>query len=220
MLLLLFKFILPISIILSTLKCSNLLSSEELEIIPERLKLSRQTNSPRSQRSIRELTRRLDLLKAVDLGEALDLYEQGNRELLINYVKNQKNEPAKGDEENNFLLINAITYGDLELVKEVLEIPGVDINFIGNSGLLPIELSFYNPKIFDELLSTDINLLANNSFGFNPIKQALRYGRLDLAEKMLNRVEARNEEERKEIEKLEIEFRNNSRKLIKKVKID
>lgn len=194
------KFILPIFTILSFFNCSNIIFNDENFLKIERLKLVRQSNSPESQRMLRELSRKLRRLRlksvkecGMSLEEAWNAYECGNREILFTCIRKGKFDPNGFVGGERSLLIKAILSGDSELFQEILEIPEIDVNFIGNSGLLPIELCFNNRVMFDSLLlRSDINLLARDAFCFNPIKQALNEGRLDLVEKMLKRVEVKN----------------------------
>ena len=165
----------------------------------------RQTNSPESQRLVGESSRKLSWAR-MNLDEAWNFYESGNREFIFEFIKRGNFDANHLIGGGKSLLIEAVARGDLELVQEVLEIPGVDVNFMGNSGFLPIQLSFPFPEVFDALLLADVNLLARNAFGSNPIEQALKEGRLDLAERMLRRAERQNEDEGKEIERLVLEF--------------
>lgn len=229
---LILKFLLLIFAISSIIKCSNLESTEldestesteELQI----LNLSRQTNSPTSQRSIRELSRKLQRRRKpysceMSLEEAWNSYSDGGREVLYLFIKNQNFNPNQLIGGRRSLLIQAIASRDLNLVQELLEIPGLDVNYMGRTYFLPIEWAFDRPEIFDALLMKDVNLLARDVFGSNPIEQALKSGRLDLVKKMLKRAEAQNQEKREEVERLEIEYRKAMRNLIldKKIKIE
>ena len=210
-----FKFILPIIVILSGLKCSSLIENEKMKM--ETLQLTRQTNSPKSQRLLEELVQRSRRNSAetpaceVSIHDAWIAYEDGNKDILMNCVRKGDFDPNQLIVGEKTILISAILKGDLELVKEVLKLPGIDVNFMDNSGLLPIELALSHPEIFDVLLSTGVNLLART------IRQALKEDKLEMAARMLREVGIeRNLREREEFAELEkIILRNLRMKQIK-----
>lgn len=223
------KFILSFCTFLSVLTCSNIANFDEESLA--KLKLIRQTNSPESQRLLRELSRLGRSGKGFSeesLDHAWTAYEDGYKEFLLNYIRKGGFDPNQLIRGERSLLVGAILHGDLELVDAVLKLPGIDVNYMGNSGLLPIELALVHPNIFNLLLTTGVDLMARNLFGMTPIGQALREGKLDMAERMLREVriewERKSIQEKEEIIKLENELRAKLRYLrmekVGKVKID
>lgn len=224
------KFIVPFWTFLSVLECSSFVRTIDEGL--EKVQLIRQTNSPESQRLFRELSKLRRFGREVidgSLDDAWTAYENGYKELLLQYIRKGGFDPNQMIRAEKSLLIKAISHGDFELVNEILKLPGIDVNYMGNSGLLPLELALGYPEIFNLLLTTGVDLLARDIFGATPIGQAIKEGKLDMAERMLREVridwEGKSMHEREEIIKLENELRTKLRnfrmeKMEKKVKID
>lgn len=182
-----------------------------LELNLDMLQLVRQTNSPESLRLLRELSlaersRRKSIVE-LSLNDAWQMYEDGDKGPLMNIL----NRPGINGSELIFggssLLIMAVSRDDIELVRAILKLPEIDVNYLGNSAFLPIEISLSNLAMFNLLMSEaqGLNLLAKNIFGINPIRQAIKENKFEMADRMLNRV-LMQEKDRDEVIKMYQEY--------------
>lgn len=210
------KGLISLSLFLVAVKCSeNVKGSQELE----KPKLIRQCNTPRSQSFVASLSGSVNTNNAKDypeylnLDDAWKLYLQGQDALLLDMISREGFHPDTLIEGWSTLLNFAIEQDDLRLVEMLLKVPGIDVNYYGASGLLPLELALNHPAIFNTLLSEcpQLDILKPNLFGANAIQRAVQLGYFAQAEQLLNRVRLNfvselNEDQRRNFLKLEKEF--------------
>lgn len=218
-LVLVFLFLFLSSNVYTSDNCEN---ERNLEI----LALIRQTNSPASQRLLHEFLRmeragrrnlRSDSIQEPvdDLNEAWIAYENGDKDPLMEMMNKVGFDGNVKIFYGPSLLVMSILKGDLDLVHSIFNIPGIDLNHSGNSGFHPIEYTFEFPDLFNLFLSEPrtLKLMNPNIFGLNPVQQAMKDLKFDLAAEMLGIIRMKWEElsleEREQVAEMEQELNAN-----------
>lgn len=112
--------LLLLSFFFSTLLCSS---------FPRKPRLVRQTNSPRTQRSL------LDNVKTLKFEDAWNIYLKGNKVPLLDLIEKNKYDPNILVDRVHNLMQAALRKGDRGLVKVLLNTPRIDVAGSLRSGL-------------------------------------------------------------------------------------
>jgi hypothetical protein len=115
---------------------------------------------------------------------------------LLKIINSASFDPNAQFLEHANVLTFAIMHRNRYLLRKVLRIPSIDVN-CAPAGFRPIELCFDDRELFDLMLAkaNELDLLSLNAFGTNPIYQAIREGRFDLAFAMFQRAQKNCKEE-------------------------